>query len=388
MAGQFLELLETVRDTEASIQKLFGGEGKSMRNAARRDPKYAGQLKEAVDFIGNVFNGRRPLWQLKEALSTADFPLLFGDTIDRMMIAKYQTVEPKWRNWLHTSSVQDFRTAKRFRCTRGSGYLDSLGAGESYKADAPAESYYSFAVGKYGRRRDILWEALVNDDLDALKSAPDDLAYQARNTEHRIASGLYVANSTLYATSGGGRPTGGNKGTAIFSIPNLKAAITQMAKFYDDSDEPFENTPVKLVVPPALELDARAAISTVALSYTGTTDQVHPLNNILYGMLTVEKDPYIPILDTTNGQTSWYLFSDPGVGWAAEVAFLSGHEMPELFMKASNQVALGGGALTSALEGDFDNDAVGYKARHVIGGSHTNAVGGWRFTYWSDGTGA
>lgn len=388
MAGQFLELLENVRSTEASIQKLFGGEGRSMRNAARRDPKYAGQLKEAVTFIGNVFNGQRPLWQIKEALATADFPLLFGDTIDRMMIAKYQTIQPTWRNWIHTSTVQDFRTAKRFRCTRGAGHLDPLGAGESYKGDAPAESSYSFTVGKYGRRRDILWEALVNDDLDALKSAPDDLAYQARNTEHRIASGFYVANSTLYATSGGGRPTGGNKGTAVLNVTNLTAAITQMAKFLDDSGEPFENTPVKLVVPPALKLTAQQIVAAVALAFVGTAEATMPTLNVLYGMLTVETDPYIPILDPTNGHTSWYLFADPGAGWAVEVAFLNGHEMPELFMKASNQVALGGGALTNALEGDFDNDAVGYKARHVIGGSHTNAVGGWRFTYWSDGTGS
>jgi hypothetical protein len=54
-------------------------------------------------------------------------------------------------------------------------------------------------------------------------------------------------------------------------------------------------------------------------------------------------------------------------------------------MKAANQIRLGAGA---AVEGDFDTDARSYKILHVIGGSHTNAVGGWRFTAGSDGSGA
>jgi hypothetical protein len=45
----------------------------------------------------------------------------------------------------------------------------------------------------------------------------------------------------------------------------------------------------------------------------------------------------------------------------------------------------GGGGLDLV---DFDTDSMDYKVRHVVGGSHTNAVGGWRGTYWSDGSAA
>jgi hypothetical protein len=375
-----------MRANQASIQKLFNHseDGVGVRHA-RRWPTYEADFKEAVVFVGQVFNGHRPLSHLKEALSTSDFPLLFGDTIDRLMLAKYQTIVPNWRKFLKVSKVKDFRAVKRFKCTRGGPLLDELGLGESYQADAPSESYYEFLVHKYGKRRDLLWEALVNDDLGALADAPDDLAYMAANTEHYIASSQYVANATLYATSGGGRPTNGNKGTAVLSLEALEAALTQVALFMDEGGMPILNAPKYLVIPPALRITAKKILTSVALSFTGTAEAAHPTVNVIAGELEIVEDEMIPILDPTNGQTSWYTFADPGNGWAAEVGFLTGHESPELFMKASDQVALGGG-MTAAIEGSFDNDDVGYKIRHVVGGSHSNAVGGWRFTYHSDGT--
>ena len=56
-------------------------------------------------------------------------------------------------------------------------------------------------------------------------------------------------------------------------------------------------------------------------------------------------------------------------------------------MKSPNAQLLSGGA-SNAADGDFDTDSIAYKVRHVMGGSHTTAVGGWRFSYWSDGSGA
>src|SRR5690606_41289068 len=95
-------------------------------------------------------------------------------------------------------------------------------------------------------------------------------------------------------------------------------------------------------------------------------------------------DPYIPVIDTTNGHTSWYLFSDPRRIHAAEYAYLRGYEQPQVFKRAPNAMRLGGGQV----EEDFDTDSTGYKVRHVVGGSHANAAGGWRAAYWSDGSGA
>jgi hypothetical protein len=372
---EFLELLETIRAEEASTQRLFNSQedGRGVRSLSRaQNPKYMARLKTAAQFLAECYSGRRrhPVQAIMEAMSTSDFPLLFGDTIDRAMLAKYQTIQPVWTTFLRRGTVRDFRNAKRFRCTRGSSMLDEVPQGKSYEADHIGEMFYQFTVKKYGRRRDILWEALVNDDLDALKDAPDDLAYQARNTEAYVASSQYVANATLYGNHVVNGVTYTNLGHKVLTVESLEEAVLAMSMFTDEGGIPIVNAPKYLVTGPALSLTAKKILRSIELAFTGTADKSHPTINILQGELEPLIDYFIPILDPTHGNTSWYLFADPNAqGWPAEVAFLQGHETPELFMKSPNQILLGGGA-SNPMDGDFDTDA----------------VGGWRFTYQSDGT--
>jgi hypothetical protein len=46
---------------------------------------------------------------------------------------------------------------------------------------------------------------------------------------------------------------------------------------------------------------------------------------------------------------------------------LAGHEAPEVCMKASDKISMGGGAI-SPFEGDFDTDDIKYRVRVVHGG--------------------
>ncbi|HML23548.1 MAG TPA: hypothetical protein PKD09_17965, partial [Aggregatilinea sp.] len=57
-----------------------------------------------------------------------------------------------------------------------------------------------------------------------------------------------------------------------------------------------------------------------------------------------------------------------------------------MFRRSPN--ALGSGGLIDPMQGDFDTDTIGWKIRHVFGGSHANAAGGWRFSYFSTGAGS
>ena len=397
MPNEFTELIESFTAAEASIGKLFnhGADGVGIRTlVARGGPKYEARLKESADFIADVFDGRKPMWQLKEALSTDDFPLLFGDTIDRLLLAKYKAITPEWTRFMKvTRTIRDFRDVKRFRASIGRGMTDLVGAGGDYQADAPSESTYSFAVHKYGRRRDILWEALQNDDLDALQSTPEDLAKQAVNREAYFAAGRYVGNTTLYNSHTVNGTAYLNKFTLALTPENLATVVSAMGDFPDDSTDgvPIVNDPIYIVVGTRKkQMEAEQILNSLVVlqgvDQTGpnlASAALIPAN--LRNRMQVIYDPFMRMLDPTHYQDSWYLFCDPADGWAVEIGYLVGHDSPELYMKAANQIRLGGGA---AIEGDFDTDARAYKVLHVIGGSHTNAVGGWRFTAWSDGSGA
>jgi len=56
--------------------------------------------------------------------------------------------------------------------------------------------------------------------------------------------------------------------------------------------------------------------------------------------------------------------------------FLTGHEAPEIVMKASDKVTPSGAPL-SAFSGDFATDNVFYRVRHVLGGTQLDP----RFAY-------
>lgn len=373
--AEFLDLIESLAAEDASPVRLFGGGGDVPASRVRGTPAYKQRLLEAASFTAEVLEGKRPLRHLREAMSTSDFPLLFGDTLNRMVIAEYREAPSDWRDFLRVSSVRDFRTVDRYKMRDTHQILERVPEGGNYPAGALAEAGYSFKVNKYGRRYPLLWEALVNDDLDAFRNLPQMMARQARRTEDRFASALYVANATLYNAGNL------NKGTKKLTAANLQAAVSAMAGFRDESGNPIYNSPVYLVVDPQLALEAQAIVQPML----GAAVAANAAELVMRGRLQVKVDPYISVIDTTNGKTSWYLFADPRDGAAAEVAFLRGYEEPQIFVKASNAMRLGAGP-SDPLEGDYDTDAVDYKVRHVIGGSHANATGGFRYTYWSDGT--
>jgi len=195
---------------------------------------------------------------------------------------------------------------------------------------------------------------------------------------------------TLFWTAAG--PTSASFGnTALtetnpLTIANLETAIGEMAAYTDPtSAEPIMNRPAFLVVGPALELTARQILTSTLKMWLADSEDVtppapYPTTNVVaqYG-LTLIVNPWLPIVDTTSGTTTWALFSNPSQIAAAEMSFLKGHENPELYQKASDQIRVGGGAV-SPFEGDFATDNIYYKVRHVFGGTVLDTEGSWGST--------
>jgi len=97
--------------------------------------------------------------------------------------------------------------------------------------------------------------------------------------------------------------------------------------------------------------------------------------------LQLHIDPYLPIVDTTKGNATWYVFADPSQGAAMEYAYLRGHETPEICMKNSDKVTAAGGGL-SPFSGDFATDDILYRVRDVFGSGQLDP----RFAYAQTGS--
>lgn len=391
---EFRETLETLRAEEADLRKLFGGDGRPAREA-RRMAGYKAKLGEALNFVAEVYEGKRPMNHLKEALTTGDFPLLFADIIDREMLADYTATQKSWPLWAKRGSVPDFRLVSRFAIDGSEAVLAAVPQGDQYPESNLTDTVYQYRVGKYGRRIAFAWESMVNDDLDGLKSIPERMGRGAARAEEKFATGLIADTNGPHATmfSAGNKnqvilANGSALANPVLSIAGLQNAYTVLARQLDKDGEPIAIDAVTLVVPPALKVTAKNILMATEVWIIGdlgggTANQQIHAENWMRNLTQLAVDSYLPIISTTNGNTSWYLFASPTEGRpAVEVGFLRGHENPETFVKLADAQLLGGG-ITDPMDGDFDTDSIQYKVRHVFGGTRLDP----KMAVASNGTG-
>jgi hypothetical protein len=380
-----MELLETLKswDGYQAISEIKKPEG------------YDARLKEVVDLLSNTkgLAPHRHEFLLREALTTSDFPYLFGDVLDRQVLASYKAVDPVWKAIVKTGRVPRIFPqigGYRFAITGGDQYLAEVAEKGEYLASERNELRDAVYVKKYGRQFDISWEALINDDLGALQDTPARFAMAAVRTEHRLVTTAYAND---IGTHGAGNiydnATAGqiNAYNIALTIANLELNVQRLQAFLDANGEPIMNRAKYLVVPPALEFTARQILTSTFKSwhYGGddeafaTAGPMPTTNVIAQAGLTLIVDPYLAVINATTYPNSWYLFADPADIAVIEVDYLTGHERPEICMKASDKVSIGGG-LIGPMEGDFATDNVFYRVREVFGANKLVTSGGWRAT--------
>ena len=357
-------------------------------NEVGKPEGYEQRLKETADLLRNArgLPAHRHEYLLREALTTSDFPYLFGDVLDRQVLAQYKTTEPTWKKYVRTSTVPRIYPqigGYRFAVTGGDQRLDEVAEKGEYLASARDEARYTLYVKKYGRQFDISWEAMINDDLDALKDTPMRFAKAALRTEQYAVINQFAdddgthAAGNLYDKATAGQINGS---VALLTIANLEAALEAMASWLDAGGSPIYNRAKYLVVPPSLEMTARQILTSAVKQWTEGAVGVpvpYPTTNVVSQMsLELIVEPWLPVCDAVNGLTAWYLFADPNDIAALEAGYLRGHERPEICMKASDKVDIGGGPITP-LSGDFATDNVFYRVRHVFGVCELD----WRATY-------
>jgi Mu-like prophage major head subunit gpT len=399
---------------------------------------YEARLAEAARIIKRGFSGsKRDLLNLQEAMSISDFPNLFGDVIDRAVLANYLETPYTWNLIAHQAEVSDFRPVKRFRIDGGTGLLaviqsatdpnpgqlKPLEMGAQYPEDSLTDGLYEYRLAKYGKRMPFFWETFVNDDLNALKDTPARFGRGARRTEEFFVTQLYANNVTGDGPNGYPFYSNGNKNIVnnanvgdsggnnpALTITALQRAIIVMMQQVDTTGQPISVEAMTLVVPPSLKTVAMNILNTdyVWMADQGGTiatpnnnsavvqQQLHAMN-WAKNVVRLAVNYYLPIVDTTYGHTGWYLFANPESGRPAlEFGKLRGHDTPELYMKLPNSVAIGEGAMgpgpgimpgttnMNPLEGDFDTDSIHYKIRHVFGGTQIDPI----MTVFSNGSGS
>lgn len=354
-------------------------------------PGYLAGLAEAATFYADVVDGRRPVSDLVEALSTSDFPVYFSDIAQRQVLGAYRAYAPTWQNFMRKTTVKDFRTVKRIAFDGLDGRFDlvadKLTEGASVRENNDIdETEYSIAVDLYAKAFAINWRALVNNDLASLIDAPSRLALGARRTEEYIATSLYVGangpHASLY-TSGVNQLTG----NPVLSLTSLAAAMVLLSQQTQPNGEPIDVGPiVHLVVPMALSTTAmnlanalqfetnKAGGDITGLANSSGVETRLIVQNWISRGIKVHIAPYIPtIASSSNGNTSWFVFTDTADRSSLEMATLEGMTEPIVLAEAGNTATLSGQLVPEY--GNFDTMERRWKVMFTAGGARRDGRG-------------
>jgi len=341
-------------------------------------------MATAYDLLTNANKMPVHQWEysLKEAITTSDFPYLFGGILDRQILARYTASIPDWRSYIYVGSSKDFRQKRLHKVQGLDNLLDRVAEKGEYLVKPVGEGRYTLQVYKYGNQFDISWESIIDDDMGAFSDVPQRFADAATYTEAYLATSLFCGvggpSAALFgapiADVDGQNVT--NSGVLPLTIANLETTVSLMARQTDVYGKILGIRAKYLVVPPSLEFTARAILTSALKQWTevgaGAGIPVPTANVIPQMGLQLHVNPMLETIDATaNDVGTWYMFADKGSAKtmkAMEFDYLRGHESPEICMKASDKVSPSGGPI-SPFAGDFATDNIFYRCRICVGGA-------------------
>jgi hypothetical protein len=369
----------TFHDPRAKNFDESYGLGRDERLVGRTGPRWDSQVLECAQIFDAALNGRR--WKgmpgdyvLREAMTTSDFPLLFGDLLYRQLLGNYMPYPVTYPKYFRIVDLKDFRKLHMYTIDGGQGILNVVKEREPYPETKFIEGQYSVAVVKYGRRYGISFEMVINDDLNAFQQRPALMATGARRTEEYLATTMLCDVNGPHAsffTVGNANIVTGNP---ALSTPGLQTAFKILAAQKDKDGQPIVIDAVNLVVTPNDEITAQNILHASQLRINdatggGSSGQFLYVENWMKAKVTLSVNPYIPYVASSATANPWFLIANPNDMTqrpAFVFGFLKGRRQPQLFIKDPDQRMLGGGN-SDPMEGDFDTDSIDYKLRHIMG---------------------
>jgi hypothetical protein len=365
MTIAFSAAIADLDSSVASLERLFGDDFAVASQRRRLDQA---KLLEAERFMEGIYSGRVPLYYFKEAMTRSDFPQYYADSLDRQMYGAYTAVDATWKNYVRAATVNDFREVKRYANSGIRGRLSKVKESAEHERRAASMAEYKYSVNKFEAGFGLSWEAMVNDDLDAFRQFPQDLAQSAIDEEEGFVAEMLADASgpdAAFYNVGNDNVITGNP---ALTRSALQAAITQLRKRKDERGNPIQIKAVELVVGPGLELAAQEIVDSKEYRAVGPNGDVTIISgNGVSANLRVNVNYYIPSIATTaNADTSWWLMANPKESRPAfELGRLRGYEAPALYEKMPDMRRVGGGEVPWS----FNHSEAEKKVVHVLGGT-------------------
>ncbi|MBR6976679.1 MAG: hypothetical protein IKH84_07245, partial [Ottowia sp.] len=283
---------------------------------------------------------------LREAVDTSTWAMALGGAIERRMQAAYAGMEnlDAWKKVATWGPVGDFRTQERMQLG-GYGPLPKVAEGAPYGALAtPKEARSSYAVSKRGGTEVVTLEAIRNDDVQALRRIPLELALAAKATLYEFVLDFFKSDANIYDDKPLHCAEHGNLFDGALSADEFaRHRLAMLKQTRMGSGRRLATGPRTLLVPFELQ--------EVAFN-------LFVRNQNLDKTFIQSVNPDIIVVPYWTDAAAWVTVADPNQLPVVEIGFLDGREEPELFVQDSPTI----GSM-------FSHDKLTYKIRHIYGGA-------------------
>jgi hypothetical protein len=260
---------------------------------------------------------------LKAAFSTSSLPTILSDSVGKTLISAYEETTSDWRKFCHIGDAQDFKDQTGVR-PAAIASLEQLGAGGKIKhGSLQEEDTYAWNVATFAKMLSVTRQTIVNDDLGFISELAPMLGTAAgRSLNDLIWSTILGGQTANFFSSGNA-----NLATAAsaLAVGTLGAGVAAMRSQRDSQGFDIALQPVALVVPPALELTARALLNSNDLLGTSGVNG-NPVKGIVENLIVEPRLSNSTRFSNTS-DIQWYLFAAP-MARAITVGFLRGAQNP------------------------------------------------------------
>ena len=297
---------------------------------------YTGPLRTAAD-IDRMIRA--------SAHTTSDFPLILENSLNKVLLDRYQMAQPTYQAVSRRRDFRDFREAPMLR----SGDFPMpklLGEGGNIKYGTIGEGKEVAQLFTYASGLRITRQTIINDDLGALDDAMRDYgsvisrmeetAFYAAMLTASLRSGTAIFHASHNNLAGAG---------AVINKASVSAARAAIRKQKGFDSASLNLAPSILLVGPDKETEAESLVAEITAT---TTDDVNVFSRKLQVIVTNEI--------TGN---AWYVLADPnsagGEIWTH--GFLQGNAAP--IVRTENTFGTDGMAME--IIHDFGFGAVDYR---------------------------
>ncbi len=284
-----------------------------------------------------------------------------ANAITKRLVQDYAAQPQDWKKFCAIRAIRDYKPQYRV-LLHDFAALGTVNENAAYTNLAWDDTRETYTPAKRGNLVVVTREAILNDDLEAVRRIPTKLAIAAATTINEFVYGLFTSNPRLADNTkvfdDGSQTAHKNRGTTALSAAALQAAITAMMKQTNSAGKRLGLKPRYLLLPPDLYWTAVTILNSTLLPGSQNND-ANPLQGMVEPLVAPQ---FTDVKD-------YYLMADPAQSECLEVGFINGQETPELLVQ-DNPTA---GSV-------FTNDAISYKVRWEFGG-------GWldfRGAYWAD----